>query len=132
MIAVAEANFYGDPHAANIIFNFAKNLTIIPLNVTQRAIISPKEFAQIDKFHKSTGDPLGLLISPLLSYYLKFYTQSVPGIKGSPLHDVLPVWYLFNKSEFDIQEIPIKMVVDEEMHSDKVWVTYGLSIQKAT
>ncbi|MEN1937438.1 nucleoside hydrolase [Paenibacillus sp. 102] len=110
--AVAEANFYGDPYAANIIINYAKNLTIIPLNVTQRAIITPNQVEQIDQFHQKTKDPIGLIIKPLLNYYYQFYSQSVPGIEGSPLHDVFPLWYLLNKGKVTLREMPIKMIVD--------------------
>lgn len=38
--AVSEANFYGDPIAAKIVLRYAKNVTIIPLNVTDRAIVT--------------------------------------------------------------------------------------------
>ena len=34
---VSEANFYGDPIAANIVMKYAKNAHIYPLNVTQEA-----------------------------------------------------------------------------------------------
>ena len=39
---IAEANFYGDPGAANIVMRYAKNLSIYPLNVTQSAIVTPE------------------------------------------------------------------------------------------
>lgn len=111
--AVAEANFYGDPYAANIILTFAKNLTICPLNVTQRALITPRQVEEIDNFHQKTQDPLGLLIKPLLNYYYKFYTESVPGIQGSPLHDVFPIWYLMNRDKVSVIDIPTKIIVDK-------------------
>ena len=111
--AVAEANFYGDPYAANIILTYAKNLTIFPLNVTQRALITPRQVDEIDLFHQKTSDPLGLIIKPLLDYYYKFYSQSVPWIKGSPLHDAFPIWYLLNREQVTIREIPTKIIVDK-------------------
>jgi purine nucleosidase len=54
-----------------------------------------------------------LLIKPLLDYYYKFYTESVPGIKGSPLHDVFPIWYLMNKDKVTVIDIPTKIIVDK-------------------
>jgi purine nucleosidase len=110
--AIAEANLYSDPYAANIIFTYAKNLTIFPLNVTQRALITNNQVEQIDHFHQKTNDPIGKIIKPLLNYYFHFYSQSVPGIKGSPLHDLFPIWYLLNRNKVTIREIPIKMVVE--------------------
>lgn len=35
---VAEANFHGDPFAVNIVLTYATNVTIIPLNATQRPL----------------------------------------------------------------------------------------------
>lgn len=39
---VAEANFHGDPVAVNIVLTYANNITIIPLNATQKAIVTPE------------------------------------------------------------------------------------------
>ena len=74
--AVAEANFYADPYAANLILQHAKNLTIIPLNVTQHAIVTPEMVQQIDAFHRNTQDLAGLIIKPMLDYYYNFYSKS--------------------------------------------------------
>ncbi len=82
------------------------------MNVTQRALLTPHQVEQIDHFHQKTKDPIGLIIKPLLNFYYQFYSQSVPGIKGSPLHDVFPIWYLLNKNKVTIREMPIKIVVD--------------------
>ena len=38
---VSEANFYGDPIAANIVMKYAQNATIYPLNVTQACTYYP-------------------------------------------------------------------------------------------
>lgn len=97
--AVAEANFYADPYAANLILQHAKNLTIIPLNVTQHAIVTPEMVQQIDAFHRNTQDLAGLIIKPMLDYYYNFYSKSNPGIGGSPMHDFVTIWYLVKVSQ---------------------------------
>lgn len=75
---VAEANFYGDPVAANVVMRYARNVTIFPLNVTQNAIVTPEMANYIDYKGKSK------LVKPLLDfYYYNFYQKQVPGIKGS-------------------------------------------------
>jgi purine nucleosidase len=40
--ALAEANFHGDPIAADLVMEKARNLTVLPLNVTNNAIITPE------------------------------------------------------------------------------------------
>lgn len=110
--AVAEANFYYDPYAANLILQHAKNLTIIPLNITQRALVTPEMVETIDKFHQKTQDPAGLIIKPMLDFYYNFYTKSNPGIKGSPMHDFMTIWFLLNPEYVSISKVPIKVIPD--------------------
>ena len=43
--AVAEANFWSDPVAANIVINYAKNANIFPLNVTMNAVLYNELFS---------------------------------------------------------------------------------------
>ncbi|MDM5154336.1 nucleoside hydrolase [Bacillus sp. DX1.1] len=111
--AVAEANFYSDPYAANLILQYAKNLTIIPLNVTQSAIVTPEMVQQIDAFHRNTQDPVGLIIKPMLDYYYNFYSKSNPDIQGSPVHDFVTIWYLLNPDAVRLSKVPIKVIPDQ-------------------
>lgn len=111
--AVAEANFYADPYAANLILQHAKNLTIIPLNVTQHALVTPEMVQQIDAFHQNTQDLAGLIIKPMLDYYYNFYSKSNPGIGGSPMHDFVTIWCLLNPDAVHLSKVPIKVIPDQ-------------------
>ncbi|MDN4074115.1 nucleoside hydrolase [Fictibacillus terranigra] len=110
--AVAEANFHSDPYAANLVLQHAKNLTLIPLNITQYALVTPEMVQTIHRFHQKTKDPAGLIIKPMLDYYYHFYSKSNPGIKGSPMHDFMTIWYLLNPNFVSITRIPIKVIPD--------------------
>ncbi|GLC89089.1 nucleoside hydrolase [Lysinibacillus piscis] len=81
--SVAEANFYGDPIAVNIVLTYANNVTIIPLNATQKAIVTPSMVNYIDSFGKTK------ILKPLMDYYTRFYQERDPSLVGSPVHDVL-------------------------------------------
>ena len=71
---VSEANFYGDPIAANIVMKYAKNASIYPLNVTQGALITPEMANIIDK--QGTGQ--AKLIKPMIDfYYENFYKKNI-------------------------------------------------------
>ncbi|MBM7703905.1 nucleoside hydrolase [Metabacillus iocasae] len=83
---MAEANFYGDAVAANFVMQHAPNLTVIPLNVTREALITP---ALVEIINASQTSQLGKLIKPMLDYYYEAYQSLEPGIKGSPAHDLL-------------------------------------------
>ncbi|WP_108668780.1 nucleoside hydrolase [Peribacillus acanthi] len=110
--ALSEANFYGDPYAANLVLRYATNVTVIPLNVTQNALITPAMADQINVFHQQTKDPLGLMVKPLLEFYQNFYSKNYPGIQGAPIHDAVTLFYLVNPDAFETRDLPVKVIVD--------------------
>lgn len=63
--AVSEANFHGDPVAAQLVLaNTNNNVTIIPLNVTQQAIATPEMVDYIDPGWRASNckNIIGLLL----------------------------------------------------------------------
>ncbi|EOO24070.1 hypothetical protein IIU_06857 [Bacillus cereus VD133] len=98
---VSEANFYADPIAANLVLKYAKNVSIYPLNVTQRAIITP-EMANYIHYKGKTD-----LVKPLLDYYYAFYKKQIPGIQGSPVHDIMPLMGIMSDEMFTYYESQI-------------------------
>jgi purine nucleosidase len=93
--ALAEANFHGDAIAADLVVEKARNLTILPLNVTNQAIVTP-EIVDYIVAHNQT--PFKPLIKPIFDYYFEAYKKNVPGIQGAPVHDVLTFSALVNPS----------------------------------
>lgn len=89
--AEAEANFYVDPIAANTVMEKAHNIYLYPLNVTNKALITPDI---IDFLSQNSPTPFRPLLKPAFDYYYKAYQKNVPGIKGAPLHDVVPLMAL--------------------------------------
>ena len=93
---IAEANFWGDPIATSVILNKAKKIYITPLNVTNKAIVT-RDIAKFIFNH--TSSPYKYLIPTVTDYYAAFYDQVMPGIDGSPVHDVFTLYYLMNKEK---------------------------------
>lgn len=94
--AEAEANFYGDPIASNLVCERARNLAIHPLNITIQALLTSEIVDTIVRH--GTRNPYRDLIRPIFDYYYEFYKKSVPGIKGTPLHDVVALSAIVNPS----------------------------------
>ncbi|MBS8264577.1 nucleoside hydrolase [Mesobacillus boroniphilus] len=110
---VAEANFYGDPYAANIVMAQAKPpVKIIPLNVTSGSIVTPALINELDEHYQSIGSEVGKLVKPMFDYYYKFYKGRNPDLTGAPLHDVLTLWALLNEERVVFHDIPVKIVVN--------------------
>lgn len=90
---VAEANFHGDPIAANLVLNKFKNVFITPLNVTNHAKITTETIQQITSQPFNSFTPL---IEPIFDYYTNAYKKLEHGLAGSPLHDVFTFFALIN------------------------------------
>jgi len=102
--AVAEANFHGDPIAVEIVLTYAHNVTVIPLNATQKAIVTPEMVDYIDHFGKAK------IIKPIMDFYYDFYKKRDPSLQGGPVHDALTLMATIHPEVFTFKSYPIKIV----------------------
>lgn len=105
--AVSEANFHGDPIAAKIVLQYAKNVTIIPLNVTDRAIVTPDMVDYIHAKGKAS------VLKPMLDYYYQFYKKRNPAIMGSPVHDAITLMATIHEDWFTFKTLPVHIITVE-------------------
>ncbi|MCM3616638.1 nucleoside hydrolase [Sutcliffiella horikoshii] len=108
--AGAEANFYGDPIAAGIVMDKAERGVLYPLNVTNEAIITPE---MIDQIMVEENNPFQALIKEIFDYYFEAYQKLVPGIEGSPLHDVLTLYAVTTPQAFKYVEKVVSVGLNE-------------------
>ncbi|MFC7062592.1 nucleoside hydrolase [Halobacillus seohaensis] len=94
---LAEANIYGDPHAAKIVTTHGEGITFVPLNVSHRSIVSKE---MIHYLSLQTDAPFSPILKPLMDYYSEQYQLSMPGINGAPLHDVTLLSILTNEDHY--------------------------------
>lgn len=101
---VAEANFHGDPIAVKVVLTYANNVTVIPLNATQKAIVTSEMVDYIDQFGKTK------MLKPLMEYYTNFYKERDPSIQGGPVHDALTLMATILPEMFLFESLPIQIV----------------------
>ncbi|CAN7550208.1 nucleoside hydrolase [Rossellomorea sp. LjRoot5] len=89
----AEANFYGDPTASELVVKNLDNLYIAPLNVTNKAIVTLEHIKAIQEMN---GNPLVQILDDVMTYYIDAYKKLIPGINGAPLHDVVTLSLMVN------------------------------------
>jgi purine nucleosidase len=106
--AEAEANFFSDSIAARIVMEKAHNVYLFPLNITNRAIITPD---MVEILARNSPTPYKSLLEPTFDYYFKAYQKNVPGIKGAPIHDVVPLMAITNPEIF--RYLPRRVKVEE-------------------
>lgn len=90
---VAEYNFWVDPDAANIFFSAdIKNVTLVPLDVTYKTVLTPAMREMINQFHTELGD----YINKITRFYVDFHWKQEKTL-GCVINDPLVVAYLLNK-----------------------------------
>ena len=80
---LAEFNIYVDPHAAHIVFHSGIPITLIPLDVTQKCLLTEEHMDRLLKIHS----PISKFIGEAMSVYLE--ASYARGFAGSALHDPL-------------------------------------------
>jgi pyrimidine-specific ribonucleoside hydrolase len=78
----AEFNIYVDPEAARIVFNAGLPLTMIGLDVTHKALITPAHSRQL----RETGGTVATVVADLLDFFTLWHDE-VYQMGGAPLHD---------------------------------------------
>jgi inosine-uridine nucleoside N-ribohydrolase len=81
----AEANIYGDPEAAQIVFNAGWMVTMIGSDVGERTLITRKDLAQL----RSTHGPENDFISEIVDFYVARSEKN--GWSGAAMYDPLAV-----------------------------------------
>lgn len=81
----AEFNILVDPEAADVVFRSGLPLTMAGLDVTERALVFPQDFARI----RAAGNPVAKVVADWLDYFYEFH-RSI-GYAGAPVHDAVAV-----------------------------------------
>jgi len=81
----AEANIYGDPEAASIVFNAGWMVTMIGSDVGERTLITRKYLADLQALHGPESD----FVAKLADFYLTRSEKS--GYAGAAMYDPLAV-----------------------------------------
>lgn len=109
---VAEANFLGDPHAADIVCSQDWPTTIIGLDVTHRTLLRDCDFAELRDHAKGTGR----LLWESSRFYINFYSQERDLADGDErscaMHDASTVVYLLERDAFEFVSGPSRVVSD--------------------
>ena len=92
----AEFNIHTDPHAAAVVFDAGAPLTMIGLDVTQKAVATPDRVAAI----RDLGGPVAAAVAAMLDTHLARVAKR-PGGRGAALHDPCVIAYLLEPGLFE-------------------------------
>lgn len=106
----AEANINQDPDAANELFQQAKDVTMIGLDVTLQTLLTYEETAKWRELGTAGGD----FLAEATDYYIKAYETTAPHLGGCGLHDPLAVAVAVDPSLVTCLDINMKVDTEGE------------------
>ena len=96
---MAEANFWNDPHAADIVLNARWPLVLAPLDCTMPVVFSPDFMDRLAEDAPALGTPL----NAMAKFYSRFYRAYV-GLNGCVPHDQMALSWLTVPGAFRVQK----------------------------
>jgi purine nucleosidase len=106
----AEFNIYVDPEAAKAVFGSGVQLTVMPLDVTHKALTTKE---RIDAF-RAMGTRVGTMVAEWTDFFERFDVEKY-GSQGAPLHDPCTVAYLINPDLFSGRHINVEIETGSEL-----------------
>lgn len=91
----AEFNIYVDPEAAEIVLHCGRPVTVIPLDCTHQALITPARLARLS----GIGTRVGEVVGGWLGFFERFDVAKY-GSEGGPLHDPCVIAFLLRPELF--------------------------------
>ncbi|MGP1355042.1 nucleoside hydrolase [Roseicyclus sp.] len=100
----AEFNIYVDPEAAEIVFRSGVPLTVMPLDVTHKALTTQ---ARIEGF-RALGTEVGTVVAEWTDFFERFDMEKY-GSEGAPLHDPCVIAHLVRPGLFSGRHINVEI-----------------------
>jgi len=94
----AEFNIWADPEAAARVFASGIDVTMVGLDVTHRALMTPPHADEL----RGAGRA-GKLVAELFDFYHGFH-QRTYGLPGSPIHDALALAHVFDPTLLELRD----------------------------
>ena len=106
----AEFNIFVDPHAADVVFRSGVPLTVMPLDVTHKALTTRARVAAF----RAAGTRPCTATAELLEFFER-YDEEKYGSDGGPLHDPCVIAWLLEPGIFSGRRINVRIETMSEM-----------------
>ncbi|MDX1781095.1 MAG: nucleoside hydrolase [Thalassovita sp.] len=106
----AEFNIHVDPQAAGIVFGSGVQITMMPLDVTHKALVTrPRNNA-----FRAIGNRVGIAVAEMTEFFERYDTEKY-GSEGAPLHDPCVTAYLIRPELFSGRHINVEIETASEL-----------------
>ena len=106
----AEFNIYVDPHAARLVFESGIPITLLPLDVTHKALTTKARLKLFEDMGTRTGDATAEMLNFFERYDVHKY-----GFDGGPLHDPCVIAWLLRPDLFSGKEVNVSIECESEL-----------------
>lgn len=106
----AEFNIYVDPQAADIVFRSGIPITVMPLDVTHKALVTKR---RNDAF-RALGTHVGIAVAQMTDFFERFDKHKY-GSEGAPLHDPCVTAYLIRPDLFSGRHVNVEVETTSEL-----------------
>jgi purine nucleosidase len=106
----AEFNIYVDPEAAKIVFGCGAPITVMPLDVTHKALVT----AERNNAFRALGTPVGVAVAEMTDFFERFDKEKY-GSAGAPLHDPCVTAYLIQPELFTGRHINVEIETGSDL-----------------
>ena len=106
----AEFNIYVDPEAAKAVFACGAPITVMPLDVTHKALVTADRNAAF----RALGTPVGIAVAEMTDFFERFDKEKY-GSTGAPLHDPCVTAYLIQPDLFTGRHINVEIETGSDL-----------------
>jgi inosine-uridine nucleoside N-ribohydrolase len=100
----AEFNIWADPEAARRVFESGIPTTMVGLDVTHQALITPAHNERLRGAGKA-----GKLTAELVDFYFRFHSEVYPELGGSPMHDPVALAHVIDPGFLEVADAYIEV-----------------------
>ncbi len=106
----AEFNILVDPHAADIVLNCGRPITLMGLDLTHKVLSTEERVARIGELNNAVADAT----VGMLSFFHRYDTEKYSS-QGTPLHDPCTVAYLLRPELFKTKDCNVSIETESEL-----------------
>ena len=106
----AEFNILVDPHAADIVLNCGRPITLMGLDITHKVLSTEERVARIGELN----NPVAVATVGMLSFFHRYDTEKYSS-QGTPLHDPCTVAYLLQPALFKTRLCNVSVETESEL-----------------
>ncbi len=118
----AEFNLWADPEAAHRVFTSTVKVTMVGLDVTHRALLTPE---RVEQLAASSG--AGRLVANMYAFYAEVYRRRY-GWSGAPVHDALAMAHVIDGNLLETQHRGVVIDTGPEPSRGRTYVDrWGIS-----